>query len=94
MSASEPSYTRTDTLYSISCLLADIDDVAEQLESRFHFADVSKLKDMLDELTALVDRLAVPSDDDTPDLLDDECPVEVDQSPAPEHDPSDLDEEL
>jgi len=55
-------------LSTISCLLADIDEIVDQLENRFHHSDVSKMVDMVDELIDAVD-LVVESLDVLPDSL-------------------------
>jgi len=58
-------------LYQISCLLGDIDLVVERLDDRYHHSDVSKIKDLADELLNFVDLLLdEPNDSSSLELLD------------------------
>lgn len=68
----------SDLLYTISCLLADIDLVVERLDDNFHHTDLSKLVDMVDDLVVAKDLLLDADPDSPPDLdfLDDQCQEE------------------
>jgi len=70
-------------LDNISCLLAEIDEYVESLEQRWRGSVLSKVKDSVDDLLALVDQLLDVSEEDTPQqsqLVEDEA---LDSPPTP-----------
>lgn len=79
--------TKADLLYTISCLLADIDIVVERLDTAYVSRDVGVLSDMVDDLVDARDLLldVVPDGHEALGFLDLEC-CEADQ--AEEEDPS------
>lgn len=77
-SSSSSLETKADLLYSISCLLADIDLVVERLDVHFQASDVVKLVDMVDELVDLRDSLLDVVPDGQLNLVDIQCVEEED----------------
>jgi len=88
-SSSSLHVTKADLLYTISCLLADIDLVVERLDVNFHHSDVGKVSDMVDDLVAARDLLLDVDQDgllETDLLVDDQCDEENSLSQNEEED--------
>lgn len=85
-SSSSSHATKADILYSISCLLADIDLVVERLDDHFQVSDVTKLVDMVDELVELKEDLLDVVPDGQLNLVDLHCVEEEDLASQKEED--------
>lgn len=81
MSDTEQDCSPKAVLDSISCLLADIDEFVESLESRWRSSVVAKVKDSVDDLLALVDLLCDLEPDSAPPLLSDEADDDLPDPP-------------
>jgi len=80
-----PIVLKADLLYTISCLLADIDLVVERLDDNYSPSDLSKLVDMVDDLVEAKDLLLDVVQDgpgEDPGLEDDQCLEDVESSPS------------
>jgi len=65
-------FSTSAIIYNISCLLSDIDLVIERLDAHFLPSDVSKVKDLVDDLLSLVDLL----NEEFEDSVDEVPPLE------------------
>lgn len=70
-SSSSSTPSRASVLYSLACLLGDLDLVLERLEDGWAAGDYSKLVDMVDDLVELVQALEGEQPDSSESLIDD-----------------------